>query len=114
MKTVPINLKCTLLLLLSLFLSACVLRPYKFDIQQGNVITPEKVAQIQPGMSPEQVEYVLGTPLLNDVFHTERWDYIFYEKPGYKKPTRRHLAVYFADGKVVRVSEDPLPNSSST
>lgn len=88
------------------------MRPYKFDLQQGNVITADKVAQLQPGMTKEQVEFLLGTPLLNDIFHTERWDYIFYKKPGYKDPTRRHLAIYFAEGKVVRISEDPLPNSS--
>lgn len=93
---------------LCLSLNGCFIRPYKFDMYQGNVITQDKVAQIEPGMSQEQVRYVLGTPVLNDVFHTQRWDYIYMEKPGFGKEKRRHLAIYFNDGRVDRVSQDSL------
>lgn len=98
-------------LILSLLLSACFIRPYKFDLEQGNIITNEKVAQITPGMSEEQVRYVLGTPMLNDVFHTNRWDYVYYDKPRIGKETRRHIAVHFEDGRVSEVTRDFLPEA---
>jgi outer membrane protein assembly factor BamE len=91
-------------------LGGCFIKPYKFDLYQGNILSPDKVAQIQPGMSREQVRYVLGTPMLNDVFETERWDYVYLEKRGYKNETRRHLAVFFDEGRVARVTHDPLPD----
>ncbi len=98
--------KCFSWILLSLCLSACI-RPYKFTIHQGNIISSEKVAEVQPGMSFEQVRYVLGTPLLQDVFHADRWDYIYIEKPGYKPAARRHLAIYFNEGRVASLVLDP-------
>ncbi len=84
------------------------MRPYKFDVEQGNVLSAEKIDEIQPGMSEEEVRYVLGTPMLQDVFHTNRWDYVYYEKPGYGDPVRQHLAIYFDNGRVERVTRDPM------
>ena len=91
--------------LVSFMLSGCFIRPYKFDLQQGNTLTPEKIATIHPGMSEEQVRYVLGTPLLQDPFHANRWDYIYLEKPGArdKKEIEKRLIVFFDQGKVMRV-----------
>ncbi|MBI2792532.1 MAG: outer membrane protein assembly factor BamE [Gammaproteobacteria bacterium] len=108
MKTLAKSSKIVSCLILSLLLSACFIRPYKFDLEQGNIITNEKVAQITPGMSEEQVRYVLGTPMLNDVFHTNRWDYVYYDKPRTGKETRQHIAVHFEDGRVVEVTRDFL------
>lgn len=99
----------TILAALCTVLSGCFIKPYKFDLYQGNIITPDKVAQIQPGMSREQVRYVLGTPMLNDVFETERWDYVYLERRGYSKEMRRHLAVFFDEGRVAKVTHDALP-----
>ena len=62
-------------------------------------------------MSEEQVQYVLGTPMLQDVFHTNRWDYVYYEKPGKGPVKRSHLAIYFNDGVVSEVISDPLPEN---
>ena len=69
-------------LILSLFLTGCSSIAnwsivYTPDIQQGNIITPEMVGELKPGMSKRQVRYILGSPLLVDVFHQERWDYPF-------------------------------------
>jgi len=89
-------------------LCGCFIKPYKFDLYQGNIITPDKVAQVQPGMSQEQVRYVLGTPMLNDVFETARWDYVYLEKPGKGPAIRRHLAVFFDNGRVAKITQDPL------
>lgn len=110
MKTLAVSLcKGMICLFLFLSLSACFVRPYRFDIKQGNEINPAKVEEIQPGMSEEQVRYILGTPMLHDVFHANRWDYIYYDKPGYGEATRRHLAIYFDNGRVDRVTRDPMP-----
>lgn len=110
MKVQPRTLtQCACWLLLSLSLSACFVRPYKFDLIQGNDITAESVSLIHPGMSEEEVRYVLGTPMLHDIFHTNRWDYVYLEKPGQGEETRRHLAIYFEEGRVERVTQDPLP-----
>ena len=59
-----------------------VLPVYRPDTQQGNFISKEQVAHLQVGMTPAQVRFLLGTPLLNDVFHAERWDYPFLLKRG--------------------------------
>jgi outer membrane protein assembly factor BamE len=80
--------------------------PYRIDIQQGNFISQEMVAQLKPGMSKEQVRLALGTPLLTDIFHADRWDYIYYrDKPGEKRDQRK-LTVLFEDGKLMRVDGD--------
>jgi outer membrane protein assembly factor BamE len=59
-----------------------VVTPYRIDIRQGNYITQEMVAQLKPGMSRDQVRFILGTPLVADIFHADRWDYIYSFKPG--------------------------------
>ena len=51
------------------------LRPYRPDVQQGNVVTKDMVDQLRPGMTRDQVRFLLGTPMLTDVFHQDRWDY---------------------------------------
>ena len=83
-----------LTLALALLLGACALpdfmSPYRIDIQQGNYITQEMVSQLKPGMSKEQVRYVLGTPLVTDIFHAERWDYVYWrEAPSGKRESRK-------------------------
>jgi outer membrane protein assembly factor BamE len=80
--------------------------PYRIEIQQGNFVAQDTVAQIKPGMSKEQVRQMLGTPLLTDIFHADRWDYVFWrDKPGAKREERR-LTVFFEDGKVTRLDGD--------
>lgn len=77
------------------------LKPYKIDIQQGNYIDPANVAQLKPGMTRAQVRFVMGTPLLTDIFHNERWDYVYSDQKAGKVVARRRIAVYF-DGDLVR------------
>ena len=80
--------------------------PYRIDIQQGNFISQDMVAQLRPGMSKEQVRIALGTPLLADIFHGDRWDYIYWrERPG-EKLEQRKLTVFFEDGKLTRLDGD--------
>jgi outer membrane protein assembly factor BamE len=81
--------------------------PYRIEIQQGNFISQELVAQLKPGMSKEQVRLALGTPLLNDIFHADRWDYVFWrERAGSRKREQRKLTVFFEDGKLTRLDGD--------
>lgn len=80
--------------------------PYRIDIQQGNFISQDMVGQLRPGMSKDQVKLVLGTPLLTDIFHAERWDYVYWrERPGSAREQRK-LTVYFEDGKLTRLDGD--------
>jgi len=85
------------------------LTPYKIDIQQGNYVTQEMVSQLKPGMTKDEVRNALGTPLLTDVFHAQRWDYVYWFEPAYGKPEQRKLTVFFADDKLVRVAGDVVP-----
>jgi len=102
-----------LALALALLLGACALpgfmQPYRMDIQQGNFVTQEMVSQLKPGMSKEQVRYILGTPLLTDVFHSERWDYVYYLDRRGELRDQRRLAVHFQDGKLARLDGDVAP-----
>lgn len=83
--------------------------PYKMEIQQGNFVSQEMVSQLTPGMSKEQVRFVLGTPLITDIFHGERWDYVYWREDQAGKREQRKLAVFFADGKLARLDGDVVP-----
>jgi len=82
------------------------LRPYKIDIQQGNYVTQEMVAKLKPGMTRSQVRFVLGSPLVVDIFRTNRWDYVYtYQKAG-KLTEQRQIAVIFDGDKLARIEGD--------
>ena len=83
--------------------------PYKMEIQQGNFVSQEMVSQLKPGMSKEQVRFVLGTPLITDIFHADRWDYVYWREDTGGKREQRKLAVFFGDGKLVRLDGDVVP-----
>ena len=84
--------------------------PYRADIQQGNWITAEQVARLQAGMTREQVRYLLGSPTLQDIFHADRWDYPYLNKPGYGKPEQRTFTVWFEGDTLVRWEGDEQPD----
>jgi len=86
------------------------LTPYKIDIRQGNYVTQEMVAQLKPGQSREQVRFILGTSLLTDAFHADRWDYVYRFQPGRGEIQQRRLALYFTDGKLARIDGDVTNN----
>ena len=88
-------------------LAACSsFNAYKIDIQQGNVITQEMVAQLKPGLTRDQVKFILGSPLVADMFHTDRWDYVYMLQPGKGEVQRRRLTVIFEDNKLARLAGD--------
>jgi outer membrane protein assembly factor BamE len=87
-----------------LFLGACVYRP---DIQQGNLLDEDNVDQVEIGMSRSAVQFLLGTPMVADSFHRERWDYPYYFKLGRSDEIlRRWVVVYFEDDRVSRIERD--------
>jgi len=83
--------------------------PYRMVIQQGNFISQEMVAQLKPGMTKEQVRFVLGTPLVTDIFHADRWDYVFYRELPNGKKEQRNLSVVFEKERLARVIGDLMP-----
>ena len=77
-----------------------LITPYRIDIVQGNVVTKEQIALVKPGLSRSQVRDVLGSPMLTDLFHASRWDYVFtIRRPG--TPAQRRSVVVRFEGDVV-------------
>ena len=90
--------------------SGCV---YRMDIQQGNYLEGKTVDQLQVGMTRSQVRYLLGTPMVPDLFDKDRWDYLYYFQRGrLKRPEQRHVIVYFKDDKVTSFDRDNVPQSA--
>src|SRR3954469_15606749 len=88
--------------------------PYKMEIQQGNFVTQEMISKLKPGMTREQVRFILGTPLVADAFHADRWDYVFTRRPqGGGTLEQRRFAVFFADGKLARIEGDVVPQKDA-
>lgn len=81
---------------------------YRIDVQQGNVLTQEMVSQLRPGLTRDQVRFILGTPMLVDVFHADRWDYVYrlQKGRGTEVETRKFSTFFDADGKLLRVAGD--------
>ena len=82
---------------------------YRPVIQQGNVVKQEQVNQLQPGMSKRQVKFLLGTPMIDDVFHANRWDYAYTLGVGSKPDEITRLTVFFADDRLIRIAGDMRP-----
>ncbi len=89
-----------------------IFTPYRIDIQQGNFISQEVAAKLREGMTKEQVRFLLGAPLLNDMFHAERWDYLFRLQKGNGILTTNRLTIFFKDNRIARVESTPLPNEA--
>jgi outer membrane protein assembly factor BamE len=88
------------------------LSPYRPDIQQGNFVSREMVAQLKEGMTQEQVRFVLGTPLLSDMFHADRWDYLFRLKRGDGEVTSSRVTVFFKENRLARFEGGDLPTEA--
>ena len=87
-----------------------VFSPYRPDIQQGNFVSKEMLAQLQVGQTRDQVKFILGTPLLTDIFHEDRWDYPFYMARGNGELTSAKVVIFFKDDKVERFEGGNLPS----
>jgi outer membrane protein assembly factor BamE len=95
-------------ILAAILVSSCGL-VYRIDVQQGNYVTQDLVAKLKAGMTKGEVRQLLGTPLLIDAFHSNRWDYYFSNVKGSKAEDRTRLSVFFENDKVVSFAGEARP-----
>lgn len=86
---------------------------YKVDIEQGNIVTQEMVDQLRPGMTKRQVTFVMGTPLVRDPFHQDRWDYVYSYQPGGGERGQERLSVLFENDELVSITGDFRPETGN-
>ena len=82
---------------------------YKIDVEQGNIVTQEMADQLKPGMSRRQVRFIMGTPLIEDTFNQDRWDYPYVKRNGLNVLSESLLTVVFEGDSLVTVRGDYLP-----
>lgn len=100
--------------MLALFVIAGCISPYKVEVRQGNVVTQEMLEKLKPGLTKSQVRFVLGTPLITDPFHPERWDYVYLYKKHARAPAEtRHLTVIFNGDTLARIEGDLAPTATA-
>jgi outer membrane protein assembly factor BamE len=86
--------------------------PYQIDVVQGNFVSSEQVGQLKPGMGRLAVRDLLGTPLLQSVFHADRWDYVFTFKRKGEEPQLRKVTIFFKGDVLERFDADALPTEA--
>lgn len=84
------------------------------SLQQGNLLTQDMVDELEPGMTKEQVEFVLGRPVHLNTFNIDHWDYVYTLEDRRGNKTRRHLSVKFEDDVLIEIGGDYKPNEEST
>ena len=82
---------------------------YKIDVEQGNIITQEMADQLKPGMSRRQVRFIMVTPLVEDTFNQQRWDYAYVKRNGFNVISESRLTVIFEGDTLESVAGDYLP-----
>jgi outer membrane protein assembly factor BamE len=82
---------------------------YRPTIQQGNAISQDKINELQPGMSKRQVRFVLGTPMLTDVFHANRWDFVYTIGEGSRPSEIKRVTLLFEDDRLSAIQGDMRP-----
>lgn len=89
------------------------LTAHKIDIQQGNYITQDMVSKLKSGMTRSQVRYILGTPLVADPFHSDRWDYVYQMQRKGETTEFRKIHLLFENDKLARIEGDVAPAASA-
>ena len=94
------------IILASIFVASCI-KTYKHDVQQGNIVDPDRLARLEIGMSKSDVQSLLGTAMIKDPFHPERWDYFYsLRKAREKQSDKTDLTLIFRDGKLAEIHGD--------
>lgn len=97
-------LKALAAALLALLLTACI---FRIDVQQGNLLDEETMNEVEVGMTRSQVQFLVGTPMVNDPFHRDRWDYPYYLRRGRSSEAeKRWFSVHFEGDRVARLERD--------
>ncbi len=111
------SLPLLLLLLCSAILTGCSYLPafpYRINIQQGNVVTEEMIVKLKMGMTRSQVRFALGSPLITDPFHHNRWDYVYRLAPSGRVSEEKRLTILFENDRLTRIDGDfPVPATFS-
>jgi outer membrane protein assembly factor BamE len=110
------TMRALIILVLGLGVAGCkevpmlpFLTTHKIDIQQGNYVTQDMISRLKPGMTRSQVRFLMGTPLIVDPFHSDRWDYVYtFQKAGTMKEQRRIVVIFDSD-KLLRIEGDVVP-----
>ena len=103
-----------LLKLISIFLiisactifSGCIIKPYHVDVQQGNILKQEDVNKIERGMSKEEVQSILGEPMLRNSFDDDTWSYVYTNQINGGKIDRKCLVIHFAGNRLVSAKSE--------
>ena len=106
------------LILLFAFLAGCgssipTVKPFKMDIQQGNVVTSKMLLQLRPGMTKSQVKFIMGSPLIVDSFHKDRWDYFYQMRRAGKIVEQRRVILDFDKELLTKVRGDVVPEDTA-
>ena len=106
------------IILLIALLTACgsaapSVKPFKMDIQQGNVVTSKMLLQLRPGMTKSQVRFIMGTPLIVDSFHKDRWDYFYQLRQAGKIVEQRRVILDFDKDFLIKVRGDVVPEGTA-
>lgn len=101
------------------FITACgssvpIVKPFKMDIQQGNVVTSKMLLQLRPGMTKSQVRFIMGTPLMVDSFHKDRWDYFYQLRQAGKIVEQRRVILDFEKDLLTKIRGDVVPESAAS
>ncbi|CAN6134569.1 Outer membrane protein assembly factor BamE [Methylophilaceae bacterium] len=107
------------ILLLALMCASCgtalpSIKPYKLDVQQGNVVTSKMLLQLRPGMTQSQVRFIMGTPLIQDSFHGKRWDYVYLMRENGKITEQRRVILDFESDLLKTVRGDVIPSAAAS
>jgi outer membrane protein assembly factor BamE len=107
----------SLILLASLTLVSCstimnyIPGVYTIDIQQGNIIEQSMVDQLRPGMNKRQVLYIMGSPMLNNVFHKNRWEYLYSNQPSGEDRVQKQISLFFENDQITGIQGDFRPST---
>ena len=95
-----------LIIIAALSLTACSV--YKIDVQQGNSIDEKKLSQLKTGMNERQVQFLMGTSMLVDPFHPQRWEYIYSFRKGGEDMKRKRVTLIFKDGVLAEIDKSQI------
>jgi outer membrane protein assembly factor BamE len=84
---------------------------YTLEIQQGNIIDQAMIDQLRPNMSKRQVLFIMGSPMLDDVFHKNRWDYLYSDQPGGEDRVQKQVSLFFENDQIVSIQGDFRPGA---
>lgn len=98
-----------MLLLAAVMMAAAACAPYKMDIRQGNLVSPEARERLQLGMTRTQVRVLLGEPLVKDPFHPDRWDYVYRLEHRRELVQNQRMTLYFKGDTLVRIDDSHMP-----